>query len=273
MTWIKHDDNCPDHPKIARLSDSAFRLQFNAKCYCSRHLTDGVVPADMLSRILPGRTQREINSLVAELVRGVCFEPIVDGGVVVAYQIHDYLDYQQSRADVLAQRKAAAERQARRRRHANGTYADAPPSHPPSASESRRDTARTHSSSHTTEIPEDPISPQPPPVAGESSGGIPEPEPDRPPPPNSRAHRTNPRAVAEQRARAAAEAYDPAGPAEPPPKRRRQATAANPPPTPGPPAPQALAALAASVGRGPRPDANGTAPPADTHPADEDAAQ
>ena len=41
MTWVKVDDALPEHPKVARLSDAAFRVHISALCYSARNLTDG----------------------------------------------------------------------------------------------------------------------------------------------------------------------------------------------------------------------------------------
>lgn len=99
MTWAKFDDTCPDHHKVADLSDGAHRLWFNAVCYANRMLTDGRIRESVLMRLYP-RKQR---ALAAELVgAGLWHE--VSGG----WDIHDYLTYQPSKADVLAQRKAKA---------------------------------------------------------------------------------------------------------------------------------------------------------------------
>ena len=44
MTWIKLDDNAVDHPKVAGLTDKAFRWWVRGMSYASRFLTDGVLP-------------------------------------------------------------------------------------------------------------------------------------------------------------------------------------------------------------------------------------
>lgn len=104
MTWAKFDDGCPDHPKIARLSDAAHRLWFNAVCYGTRMLTDGFVPDGMIGRLTPRRTK----ALVEELVKAGLWH-LADGG----YDIHDFLTYQPSREDVLRRRAADSARKPR----------------------------------------------------------------------------------------------------------------------------------------------------------------
>ena len=40
--WVKLDDRFTDNPKIARLSDKAFRVYVHALCYSAGALTDGL---------------------------------------------------------------------------------------------------------------------------------------------------------------------------------------------------------------------------------------
>jgi hypothetical protein len=110
MTWARLDDSFPEHPKVAALTDSAFRLWTTALCYSARNLTDGLIsPVALrycgsnanLSR--PGRT-------ASTLVTAGLWEAEGD-----AYRIHDYLDYNPSKADVERDREAARERMRRRR--------------------------------------------------------------------------------------------------------------------------------------------------------------
>ncbi len=98
MGWVKLDDGFPDHPKMLRVGDRAFRFHILALCWSSRQLTDGFIPASYGGRP---------NDLL-ELTEAGLLEP-VDGG----YQIHDYLDYNPSRERVLSDRAAARERSAK----------------------------------------------------------------------------------------------------------------------------------------------------------------
>lgn len=98
MTWIKLDDKCPRHPKVAGLSDRAFRWWILALCYASEFLTDGVLPEAFL-RGVPKPTRAEL--MASSLWR-------VDGDRIV---VHDYLSHQTSKADV--ERERARNRQRR----------------------------------------------------------------------------------------------------------------------------------------------------------------
>ena len=59
MTWIKLNDNAPRHPKIAGLSDRAFRAWVNSLCYASEFLTNGALPVAFLVTV-PRRVQDEL---------------------------------------------------------------------------------------------------------------------------------------------------------------------------------------------------------------------
>ena len=43
MSWVRLDDNFPNHPKVVGLSDQAFRLYISGLCYASHYLTDGLI--------------------------------------------------------------------------------------------------------------------------------------------------------------------------------------------------------------------------------------
>jgi hypothetical protein len=93
-TYIKVHDGMPDHPKIEPLSDAAFRLLMGVWCWCSRHLTDGRVPAAIWEKRGTPKTRGEL--LAAGLAT-----PAEDGVLM-----HDYLEHQRSAAKV-AERKEA----------------------------------------------------------------------------------------------------------------------------------------------------------------------
>jgi len=107
MTYATFDDNFADHPKVAGLSDPAFRLHVAGICYAARHLTDGVLPADEVPRLV----RRFKRTAVTELVKaGMWCDANGDG----TYRIHDYLDWNLSRAQVL-ERRERARKNARKR--------------------------------------------------------------------------------------------------------------------------------------------------------------
>lgn len=98
MTWVKVDDRMPEHPKVASLSDRAFRVHIEALCYCSGFLTDGEVTRTVVKQ------KRWPERAVGELVTAGLWEPSERGWV-----IHDYLSYQRSRQGATRTSEARAE--------------------------------------------------------------------------------------------------------------------------------------------------------------------
>lgn len=103
MPWIRVDDDMPHHPKIAGLSDPAFRWVFLGLSYANRFLTNGDLPALFLGTC-PEPIQREL------VASGVWKSR--RGRVV----IHDYLEYQPTKAEVRDAQKKNRDRQTRFRK-------------------------------------------------------------------------------------------------------------------------------------------------------------
>lgn len=99
MSWVKIDDAFPFHPKVAGLSNEAFRTHVSALCYCAHYLTDGVLPF-----ALPWFECED------ELIASGLWKTRKRDASRHGYVIHDYLQYNPSRESVLAERAAAAER-------------------------------------------------------------------------------------------------------------------------------------------------------------------
>lgn len=93
MSWVKLDDGYPEHIKVVGLSDAAFRTDVEGWCYCARNLTDGLIPA-----------------AIAKRWRKRAITELMDAGRwhhdVAGYRIHDYLDYNPSKADAIARADA-----------------------------------------------------------------------------------------------------------------------------------------------------------------------
>lgn len=100
MSWFRLDDRAIDHPKFLSLSDGAFRLWIEGGCYCNRHLTDGLVHGPALQGFRYATKKR-----LAELVQMRLWDPCEDG-----YLLHDYLDWNESKATIEAQKAAGRER-------------------------------------------------------------------------------------------------------------------------------------------------------------------
>jgi hypothetical protein len=119
VPWVRFDDQFPLHRKVAGLSDKTYRLHTEAIFWCARNLTDGHISAAEMHQVRPGI--RSPASHVAVLVSRrlwhvagescdseKCPAPLGSDGWV----IHDYWEYQPSKAQVLKERAAAARRQA-----------------------------------------------------------------------------------------------------------------------------------------------------------------
>jgi hypothetical protein len=101
MAWFKIDDALWSHPKFLGLSDGAFRLWVRAGAYSAQHTTDGIITPIML-KCLVSKPQH-----AQELWSAGLWERIADGG----YRFHDWHDYQPSRDEIEARRKADRDRQ------------------------------------------------------------------------------------------------------------------------------------------------------------------
>lgn len=97
MTWVKLDDAMPEHPKVVGLSDAAFRVHISAICYVARNELDGRISAGAVRQF--GWTRK-----VRELVEARLWDPLEDG-----FEIHDYLEYNPSRAESEERRARAHE--------------------------------------------------------------------------------------------------------------------------------------------------------------------
>ncbi|MEH0417873.1 hypothetical protein [Streptomyces sp. B21-083] len=112
MPWVKLDDRFPSHRKIALLSDRAFRLHISAICWCAENLTDGRISDRELALVAH---VRGIKATAKQLEDAGVWDRTEDG-----WEIHDFLDYNPSREQVLVERKKNAERQEKFRRRKNG---------------------------------------------------------------------------------------------------------------------------------------------------------
>lgn len=157
MTWVRLDDQFADNPKLERAGPLAGWLHVSALCYCARHLTDGVIPWEKASRLI-GSPSKPLQALIRENVWHKeghdC--PTCPPCPPHHYLIHDYLDYQKSRAEVERERGSARERMANARRNKRGSS----PEHPPK-DEGTSGNPDPSSTNVTT--------PQPPPSGGAES--------------------------------------------------------------------------------------------------------
>lgn len=107
MAWVRLDDGFAEHPKVEEVGPLAGFLHIAALCYCNRNLTDGFIPASRVTKLADVPAVRKHAQALVRV--GMWLE--VDGG----YQVHDYLEYQPSKAKVEAEREAARKRMAEAR--------------------------------------------------------------------------------------------------------------------------------------------------------------
>jgi hypothetical protein len=140
MTWVKLDDQFSDHPKIEAAGPLAAWLFVCGLCYCSKHLTDGFIPATKAARLADVPTSRKhIDRLVA---LGLWAE-VEDG-----YRIRDYLDYQPS-----AEKKREARVDAGRRGGQRSGQTRSKPASKPASKTEANDEANDEAKSNGSRTP------------------------------------------------------------------------------------------------------------------------
>lgn len=92
MSWVRLDDGYPDHPKIAVLSDRAFRVHTRALCHAWRFKTTGLIDGKTARRF--GATPTVLHELT-RVVAGF-HAPLweVQPASVGGWYIHDFEDFE-----------------------------------------------------------------------------------------------------------------------------------------------------------------------------------
>ena len=128
MAWVKIDDHFDEHPKLAVVGPLGWGVWLAGLAYCNRNLTDGFIPLEVAESIggrwrirVPVADGREAvwtvsvacgmqgqdletEWVIGVLVRAGLWEEAQDG-----YRVHDYSDYQPTKAETLALRAKRAE--------------------------------------------------------------------------------------------------------------------------------------------------------------------
>lgn len=93
MSWVRLDDGYPEHPKVADLSDAAFRADVEGTCFSSRSRRDGHIPSGVALRLWG---KGPITELIAagkwHEGRGCGSETCISG-TGDGYVVHDFLAY------------------------------------------------------------------------------------------------------------------------------------------------------------------------------------
>jgi hypothetical protein len=129
MSWARLDDRFFDNPKVCALSADAKLLHLSGIVWCAGNLTDGHIASASLPLVAAkahSRLVHKADRYVRELVAAGLWL-LVEGG----WDIHDFLEYNPSRAETTARRAADSERKRKGRatqesaRNPNGVGSDA----------------------------------------------------------------------------------------------------------------------------------------------------
>lgn len=122
MSWIKLDDAILDNLKVCEVGPLGFAVHVAGIIFCARNLTDGKIPITRVGSLLDfsgvhidtanpiglpahgqprsmGGNVVDIDDIVAAIVAAGLWHPIPGG-----YEINDYLEYNPSKAEVMAER-------------------------------------------------------------------------------------------------------------------------------------------------------------------------
>lgn len=109
--WLKLDDGFHDHPKVLRvwrLNKAALGLHARAMSWVAKQEKDGHLPDETVAMFEPDDTERD--AMVSVLVESGLWHQNGEGFV-----IHDFLDYNYSRAELTEKRRKDRERKRSKR--------------------------------------------------------------------------------------------------------------------------------------------------------------
>lgn len=122
MPWVRIDDGYADHPKMAAVGPLGQALWLAGLAYCNRNLTDGFIPWAAARQLVPwtyldgsGPTAIYIGTptevfeegrVTSEYVIAALVSVGLWNDVLGGYTIHDYEDYQPTKAQIMAEREA-----------------------------------------------------------------------------------------------------------------------------------------------------------------------
>ncbi len=110
MPYVKIEDGIFRNPKMVSVGSGAKLIYVASICYCGSSLTDGFVPTNAVRMLGADTAIGTPAKSVKELV-GAGLWREVEGG----YQVHDYLQYNESSDKVQAKKDAARDRMNKRR--------------------------------------------------------------------------------------------------------------------------------------------------------------
>lgn len=93
MTWAKHDDGAPLHPKMLDAGPEACWLWYAGIAFANRAHTNGTIARRFLAALYPGHwTPERLDELAATLVKVRLWDELTDG---TGWAIHNYNRYQE----------------------------------------------------------------------------------------------------------------------------------------------------------------------------------
>ena len=125
MSWVRLDDKRAIHPKMMRAGILATGLDTIAICWCALHSSDGFISEAEVEGLWAAygeqkrgkRGSRVLQECIGKLVEVERWERKTESG---GYWIHDFLEYNQSRADQDKQREKTRLKVARWRERKEG---------------------------------------------------------------------------------------------------------------------------------------------------------
>lgn len=167
MAWVKLDDHLDEHDKVLALGDAVadcMWLLSRGLMMCNRKETDGHIPAAALGRIGSDFGAAKRRKLIDRLVEvGFLHTPGHDcprcPQPIEGWQVHDYRDYQPTRAKKDQDRAEARERM----RRARAGKKPPPPTEPPTEHDDRSPDVRTEHVANGSRSSDNPV-PGPVPV-------------------------------------------------------------------------------------------------------------
>ena len=118
MTDARLHPSMLSNRKVARLSDSAFRVYVMSLVWCAAHESDGVMPRREAFALHPTADPPQIVMLVDELLKQRVWEAApTEQGDQPSIRVHDFLTYNTSVESLESRRlaKSAAEKERRKR--------------------------------------------------------------------------------------------------------------------------------------------------------------
>ena len=116
MPYLNLDDNYHDHPKVAALSDAAYRLHGSAMFYAARFRLDGYLTAWQLRDRTRWSRRTEAELVDVGLLHrpgDPCPSPDCPADDGTRYRLHDFMQWNKSAAWWDDRRQKAAKRKAK----------------------------------------------------------------------------------------------------------------------------------------------------------------